>query len=616
MNTLAQRVAALIEMQGPISIAQFMTTALHDPDCGYYATHNPIGEDGDFITAPEVSQMFGELVGLWCVQAWRDQGCPSPIRVVELGPGRGTLMADALRAASIDAAFLSSVDIVLVEASKTLRKQQAATLDAVISETKIRWVDQFDDSCTDRPLFLIANEFFDALPVQQFVFTERGWCERMVGVDKNGALTFALSPAPALMPVASDRGLPESGAVYETSPAGEAIVEQIAHVIASRGGAALIVDYGYGANAPFGETLQGVARHEFASVLDSPGETDLSAHVDFAALARAVEQAGAKSYGPVEQGEFLCGLGIVERAERLSHNHLQSMQRQLNRLIEPDQMGTLFKALAVLPKTAPRRRDFSMLVLGAPNLSSNAITHGFFGRSGGISSGIYTSLNCGPGSGDDRVEVIENRRRALAQLTDQPAARLLTLYQIHSASVVTVTRPWEIGQAPQADAMVTNVPGLALGILTADCAPVLLVDTRARVIGAAHAGWKGALGGVTDAAIGAMESLGANRGDISAAVGPCISQANYEVGAEFIANFSDADTANTRFFVPSKKPEHFTFELAGYVADRLRSSGIASVHTVDACTYARESDFFSFRRATHRGEKDYGRQLSAILLKG
>lgn len=256
-----------------------------------------------------------------------------------------------------------------------------------------------------------------------------------------------------------------------------------------------------------------------------------------------------------------------------------------------------------------------MLALRAPNLSSNAIKHDFFGRSGGISSGIYASLNCGPGSGDERGNVIENRRRALAQLTEKSDAKLVTLYQIHSARAVALTEPWDIGEAPQADAMVTDVPGIALGILTADCAPVLLADAQARVIGAAHAGWKGALGGVTDSVIDAMESLGAKRGDISAAIGPSISQANYEVGAEFIAKFRDTDAANTRFFLPSEKAEHFRFDLSGYVAARLRSTGIESVHTVDACTYAREADFFSYRRATHRGEKDYGRQLSAIVLK-
>jgi NADH dehydrogenase [ubiquinone] 1 alpha subcomplex assembly factor 7 len=355
VNALAQRIAHMIRMDGPISVAQFMTTALHDPAYGYYATREVIGAGGDFITAPEISQMFGEMLGLWCVQAWRDQGSPRPARLVELGPGRGTLMADALRAAKLGPEFLASIEVVLVEASPHLRQMQADNLKN--SRVSIRWLEQFE-ALTDKPLFLLANEFFDALPIRQFVFTERGWCERMLGLGKNDDLTFALSPVAALLPISSDRGLPEIGAVYEISPAGEAIVEQIGRVIASHGGAALIVDYGYGSNAGFGETLQGVQRHEFATVLERPGETDLSAHVDFAALARAAGRSGARAYGPVEQGEFLCSLGIVERAERLSRNHLQTMEQQLNRLIAPDQMGTLFKALAIMPKNASAPAGF------------------------------------------------------------------------------------------------------------------------------------------------------------------------------------------------------------------------------------------------------------------
>src|ERR1051326_6928426 len=253
-----------------------------------------------------------------------------------------------------------------------------------------------------------------------------------------------------------------------------------------------------------------------------------------------------------------------------------------------------------------------MLILRADNLADASTAHGFFGRRGGVSAGIFASLNCGPGSGDERGAVIANRRRATEQL--QPGATLFTLYQVHSPKAVIATEPWEIGAAPQADAMATNVPGLALGILTADCAPVLLADAQARVIAAAHAGWKGALSGVIEAAIAAMESLGANRERIAAAIGPCISQANYEVGPEFEARFRDADPGNARFFEPSAQPGHWRFDLPGFAAARLDPAGIANVETVSACTYAREEDFFSFRRATHRGETDYGRQLSAILL--
>ena len=353
MNALAQKIARLIRMDGPISISQFMTMALHDPTDGYYARQDVIGARGDFITAPEVSQMFGELLGAWIVQAWRDQGCPSPARLVELGPGRGTLMADALRAARLDPKFLESIEVVLIEASSVLQKAQAEKLEGSI--VPVKWREGFDDLLAGRPLFVLANEFFDALPIRQFVFTERGWCERMVGIDSAGALTFALSPAPVPADVPLQRGTPNIGAVYETCPVGEAYAAQIAHAIVRKGGAALIVDYGYETRAGFGDTLQAVAAHQFASVLDAPGEADLSAHVNFTAIARAAEHAGAKAYGPVSQGEFLSALGIVHRAEVLSRNHLATseIRAQLERLIAPEQMGTLFKAIAIARKHAP-----------------------------------------------------------------------------------------------------------------------------------------------------------------------------------------------------------------------------------------------------------------------
>ena len=253
-----------------------------------------------------------------------------------------------------------------------------------------------------------------------------------------------------------------------------------------------------------------------------------------------------------------------------------------------------------------------MLILRAKNLALPHVAHGFFGRQGGVSEGIYASLNCGPGSSDDRAKVIENRRRAMA--TFGAGIPLVTLYQIHSATAVTVTAPWEIGEAPQADAMVTNVQGIALGILTADCAPVLLADAEAGVIGAAHAGWKGALEGVTTSTITAMEKLGAVRSRMTAAIGPCISQASYEVDGEFRARFIEADSTNARFFTPSSREGHFRFDLESYVAMRLEDAGVTNVERLSACTYARPRDFFSFRRATHQGETDYGRELSAIVL--
>lgn len=250
-----------------------------------------------------------------------------------------------------------------------------------------------------------------------------------------------------------------------------------------------------------------------------------------------------------------------------------------------------------------------MLKLTAPNLTSRSVGHGFFGRQGGVSDGIFASLNCGPGSGDERAHVIENRRRVSAVLG---GTSLVNVHQIHSPNAIVVNTPWQIGEGPQADAMATNVTGLALGILTADCAPVLFADEEAHVIGAAHAGWKGALGGVVEATLQRMEELGARRARITAAIGPCISQANYEVGPEFFERFGQ--DGHARFFIPSNRAAHWRFDLEGFVAARLADAGIENVQPLRACTYARDSEFFSFRRATHRGEKDYGRQLSAILL--
>jgi polyphenol oxidase len=255
--------------------------------------------------------------------------------------------------------------------------------------------------------------------------------------------------------------------------------------------------------------------------------------------------------------------------------------------------------------------DIAMLIVRAENLVLPRVVHGFFGRQGGVSDGIYGSLNCGPGSGDERAKVVENRRRAMEALD---GAKLVTLYQIHSAKAVSVTRPWEIGESPEADALATNLPGIALGMLTADCAPVLLADAEAGVIGAAHAGWKGALDGVTDSAVAAMEKLGAARGRIAAAIGPCIAQESYEVDKTFHAAFTAAAAANANFFVPSNRADFFRFDLESYVAMRLRGAGIARIERLSADTYAREADFYSFRRATHRNEKDYGRELSAIVL--
>jgi NADH dehydrogenase [ubiquinone] 1 alpha subcomplex assembly factor 7 len=353
--SLKSRIADLIEAQGPMSVAQFMTIALLDPKDGYYATRDPIGAGGDFITAPEVSQMFGEMVGLWLVQAWSDQGSPKNPRLVELGPGRGTLMADILRAAAVAPEFLADLEVVMVEASPALQQVQADKLrgpNEGIMHADISWQAQFDDHLADRPLFLVANEFFDALPVRQYVKTERGWCERMVTVQGD-RLIFALAPVPA-PPTATPAGREAApdGGVYETSPASAALAEDIARIIAAKGGAALLIDYGYGEAAGFSETLQAVSGHRFAEALADPGEDDISAHVDFAALAQAGKRGGAAVFGPVTQGMFLANIGIAERAEQLMKANPENSRDLLTateRLIGNDQMGQLFKVLAFLP---------------------------------------------------------------------------------------------------------------------------------------------------------------------------------------------------------------------------------------------------------------------------
>jgi SAM-dependent MidA family methyltransferase len=357
MNALATKIARWIENQGPISVAQYMNLCQFDPDSGSYTARQTIGRD--FITAPEISQTFGEMLGLWVAQTWHDQGRPKNPRLVELGPGRGTLMADALRAISAAAhEFLDEAEIVLVEASPALTAVQRDKLKLIGAD--ITWTERFDDTLTDRPLYLIANEFFDCLPLHQYVKTPRGWCERMV-VVKDGALAFALSPDPVagVTAPASYAAAPVGG-VYEVTPAATALAEEIARAVAAQGGGAVFVDYGYD-EAQFGETLQAVADGKYAGVLAEPGDSDLSAHVDFSALARAASAGGAAVFGPVTQCNFLADLGIGARGERLiKTNPLEAhdIAKAIDRLVNPAEMGALFKVLALVAKGAPQPPGF------------------------------------------------------------------------------------------------------------------------------------------------------------------------------------------------------------------------------------------------------------------
>lgn len=254
-----------------------------------------------------------------------------------------------------------------------------------------------------------------------------------------------------------------------------------------------------------------------------------------------------------------------------------------------------------------------MLTIGRLN-DLASIRHGFFTRLGGVSEGLFTSLNCGYGSGDRPEHVTENRRRAM-EMMELDGHRLVTAYQVHSPDVVEVRTPWAREDAPQADAMVTRERGLALGILTADCVPVLFADAEAGVVGAAHAGWKGALTGVAEATVAAMVDLGATAERIVVGIGPAICQRSYEVGPEFPAPFLDQDPLNADYFCPARREGHSHFDIKGYVATRLAAAGVKSIQTLPCDTCAEEDRFFSYRRACHRREPDYGRGLSAIYLE-
>lgn len=339
---------------GPISVADYMQLALAHPDHGYYRTRDPLGSQGDFITAPEISQMFGELIGIWCAHVWGLIGTPNPIRLVELGPGRGTLMADALRACrKVAARFTEAAEVHLIETSPVLRAAQRTALPGV----NVTWHDTLNTLPEDGPILVIGNEFLDALPIHQLVRTAEGWRERQVTLDDQGRLTYAIdahpSPLMALLDPSASAAMTAEGSITEISPAVRGFAAGLGQRIARQGGAALLIDYGYSGPAT-GDSLQAIRQHRYHPVLADPGEADLTAHVDFAAVASAAEQAGARAHGPVEQGAFLRRLGIVERSDMLMRASdgpgREDIARALHRLIGSDQMGQLFKVLAIGPR--------------------------------------------------------------------------------------------------------------------------------------------------------------------------------------------------------------------------------------------------------------------------
>jgi NADH dehydrogenase [ubiquinone] 1 alpha subcomplex assembly factor 7 len=361
MTALGQHIARLISETGPISVAHFMALALGHPKHGYYMTRDPLGAQGDFTTSPEISQMFGELIGLWIAETWIAQDRPSPFILAELGPGRGTLMADALRALRAVPGLLDALRLHFVETSPVLAAAQKQNV------PNATWHDRFD-TLPEGPLFLIANEFFDALPIRQFVRMERGWCERFVMLDDDSTADAPhFVPAITPVPLASDDLLSPSvrnapvGSLAEVSPASGAFAEDIAARIARHGGAALIIDYGH-AKSAVGDTLQALRAHKFVDAFETPGEADLTAHVDFEALALAARAGGAQAHGPVEQGAFLHTLGIKERAEALKAKATPEQARDIDvaerRLTARDEMGSLFKVMALTRPGAPGLAGF------------------------------------------------------------------------------------------------------------------------------------------------------------------------------------------------------------------------------------------------------------------
>ena len=356
MSGLEAELVRRIRDEGPIPVSRYMALCLGHPRHGYYMTRDPFGAQGDFTTAPEISQMFGELIALWAANVWQAMGSPAAIRLIELGPGRGTLMADLLRVATGLSAFHEALQVHLVETSPALRAAQARTL---AGKAEPVWHETIA-TALDGPVLVIANEFLDALPLDQFVMTPQGWRERLVGLDGQGGLGFGLSAMEAGLSQAAP-----AGAVFERPTIALDIVATLSRHLRQAGGAALFVDYG-SAQSGFGDTLQAMKRHAFVPVLAEPGEADLTVHVDFARMGQAGLRAGAAVHGPVTQADFLRALGLAERAQALSRkatpDQAQAIAAAFDRLTQAGEtgMGDLFKVLALSHPALPPLPGFDL----------------------------------------------------------------------------------------------------------------------------------------------------------------------------------------------------------------------------------------------------------------
>ena len=347
MNRLGQKIAGLIAASGPLSVADYMMLCLFDPVDGYYTTRNPFGREGDFVTAPEISQMFGELVGVWLVESWHLSGRPKTATICEIGPGRATMMKDIIRTVGRLAPDPGAgLRFALVEASPRLAAQQKATLSH--SQARIDWYATFAE-LPDGPLFIACNELFDALPFRQFVRTDGKWLERMIGLDDTGAFHFVAGTAtldPAALPIGAETAA--EGSIFEIAPARDALMAQIADRIASHGGAGIFFDYGH-LEPGLGDTFQAIRKHRYEGVFDNPGEADLTSHVDFLALAAAARAKGL-AVRLTTQAAFLLENGLLERAGQLGASASDEVRSRISleveRLAGPDGLGDLFKVLS------------------------------------------------------------------------------------------------------------------------------------------------------------------------------------------------------------------------------------------------------------------------------
>lgn len=356
MSALKAEIIRLIAQEGPLSVSRYMALALGHPRHGYYINRDPFGRAGDFTTAPEISQMFGELIGLWAAHAWQAMGAPSRFRLTELGPGRGTLMADLLRATQIVPGFHDALSVHLVETSPALRARQATALQGI----EPMWHDSASTALVG-PVIVIANEFLDALPLDQFVMTERGWRERLIGLDDAGELAFGLTESLE----GSLKLAAPIGHVFEQPAVALGVTAQIAKHLATEGGACLFIDYG-STRSGFGDTLQAVKRHAFVDPLAEPGEADLTVHVDFERIGDAGLKAGAALSGPATQRDFLLGLGLAERARKLSQGASSAQQESIAQAFDrltaagKTAMGDLFKVVALAHPALPPLPGFDL----------------------------------------------------------------------------------------------------------------------------------------------------------------------------------------------------------------------------------------------------------------